>query len=104
MQAVGRQREKALFQKLFEEKRSHFTAVYGRRKIGKTFLIKSHFQNLHISSYRIANVGMNEQLDTFSKSLMVCFHHLSQIKNALGIGGVYSETSSWISNSKEQNT
>ncbi len=88
MEAVGRKREKALFQRLFEEKRLHFTAVYGRRRIGKTFLIKSHFKTFAFHHTGIANVGMNEQLDTFSKSLMVCFHRLSQIKNALRISGV----------------
>lgn len=35
---VGRQREIALLQEIYESPRAEFVAVYGRRRIGKTIL------------------------------------------------------------------
>ena len=69
MEAIGRNREKAVFKRLYEEKKSHFVAVYGRRRIGKTFLIKNYFKTFSFQHTGIANVGMTEQLETFSNSL-----------------------------------
>ena len=37
---VGRLREKALLKDLIQSKKAEFIAVYGRRRVGKTFLIK----------------------------------------------------------------
>ena len=40
---VGRQREMALLQEIYESPRAEFVAVYGRRRIGKTYLIDKFF-------------------------------------------------------------
>lgn len=40
---IGRQREIALLQEIYESSRAEFVAVYGRRRIGKTFLIDKFF-------------------------------------------------------------
>ncbi len=42
---IGRQREKELLQEAFEKDRAQLIAVYGRRRVGKTFLINDFFQN-----------------------------------------------------------
>jgi uncharacterized protein len=39
MKIAGRKNEIALLQSLFDEEESSFLAVYGRRRIGKTYLI-----------------------------------------------------------------
>lgn len=41
----GRDKEKKLFDKLVSINEPHFVAVYGRRRVGKTFLIREHFKN-----------------------------------------------------------
>lgn len=69
MEAIGRNREKAIFKRLYEEEKSHFVAVYGRRRIGKTFIIKNYFKTFTFQHTGIANVGMTEQLEAFSNSL-----------------------------------
>ena len=44
---IGRQREIALLQEIYESPRAEFVAVYGRRRIGKTYLIdKPHIASL----------------------------------------------------------
>ena len=42
---VGRKREMKLLQQVLESPRSEFVAVYGRRRVGKTFLINEFFEN-----------------------------------------------------------
>lgn len=40
---IGRKKSQERFQKLLKSKKSEFLAVYGRRRVGKTFLIKEYF-------------------------------------------------------------
>jgi len=69
MDAIGRDREKNLLKKLHNEKKSHFVAVYGRRRIGKTYLIRTYFKTFNFYHTGIANVDTSNQLDAFHKSL-----------------------------------
>ena len=41
---IGRLAEKKTLEKLYKSERSEFVAVYGRRRVGKTFLLKELFQ------------------------------------------------------------
>ena len=41
----GRNKEIQQLQKLYAGKRSEFVAIYGRRRVGKTFLVKELFGN-----------------------------------------------------------
>ena len=45
MNLVGRRNEIAELERLYVSKRSEFVAVYGRRRVGKTFLIKEVFKD-----------------------------------------------------------
>ena len=42
---IGRQREIALLQEIYESPKAEFVAVYGRRRIGKTYLIDKIFED-----------------------------------------------------------
>ena len=42
---IGRKEEIALLEKYMSSNHSEFIAVYGRRRVGKTFLIRKYFQN-----------------------------------------------------------
>lgn len=70
MNIVGRYREKALFNKLLEAESSSFVAMYGRRRIGKTYLIKSFFENFTFHFTGVANINTKEQLEVFHTSLV----------------------------------
>ncbi len=65
---LGRHREKTLLKKIYSSKTPSFMAVYGRRRIGKTFLIKEFFQEkgafFHITG--IKNAKTATQLATFA--------------------------------------
>ncbi|MBU3660614.1 MAG: ATP-binding protein [Flavobacteriales bacterium] len=69
MELVGRIRERSLFQELTENERANFVAIYGRRRIGKTFLIKNHFKTFEFYHSGVANVETKQQLKLFHQSL-----------------------------------
>ena len=73
---VGRTEEKKLLQSLLKEDESQFVAVFGRRRVGKTFLIRESFdykftfQHTGISTDSIIKSARKKtQLEEFSKSL-----------------------------------
>lgn len=73
---VGRTEEKRQLQSLLSEKESQFIAVYGRRRVGKTFLIRESFdykftfQHTGLSTNSIKkNLRKKVQLEEFAKSL-----------------------------------
>ena len=73
---VGRTEEKAYLQSLLEEEEPQFVAVYGRRRIGKTYLVRESFdhrfcfQHTGISNTEIRSKDRHRaQLDKFAESL-----------------------------------
>ena len=67
---IGRKEEQAELQQIVESKQSEFVAVFGRRRVGKTFLIKEFFNNKFSFFHTgIANFDMNVQLNLFNTSL-----------------------------------
>jgi AAA+ ATPase superfamily predicted ATPase len=44
MQILAREREVKILEKIYDSDQPEFLAVYGRRRIGKTFLIRQFFK------------------------------------------------------------
>ena len=66
MKLIGREIQKRQIENCFDEDRSHFVAVYGRRRVGKTFLIKEYFQNkFTFYCTGLLNGNKNQQLNNF---------------------------------------
>ena len=67
---IGRENEIATLHGLMSSDESQFVAVYGRRRVGKTFLIreayKSHFVFQHTGTY---GATRRQQLSDFRESL-----------------------------------
>jgi len=67
---IGRDNEKKRLADLKESYRSEFVAVYGRRRVGKTMLVRHVFQNkFTFQATAIANVTRQEQLLNFATAL-----------------------------------
>lgn len=73
---IGRVEEKRQLQQLLDEEEAQFIAVFGRRRIGKTFLIRESFdykftfQHTGLSNNSIKkNMRKKTQLEAFSRSL-----------------------------------
>lgn len=68
---IGRKKEQRILQDCLQSDRSEFLVVYGRRRVGKTFLIKEYFNN-SFSFYAtgLSNAKTKEQLKAFHGSLV----------------------------------
>ena len=67
---IGREKEQEKLQAALHDIRSHFIAVYGRRRIGKTFLIRETFGYRFTFQHAGLSAGsMKEQLFAFASSL-----------------------------------
>ncbi len=63
---IGRTPEQEALKQAYESGKSEFVAVFGRRRVGKTFLIKQYFGNrLTFSFSGVSNGNKKLQLDAF---------------------------------------
>lgn len=68
---TGRKEETALLHSLLQSNRPSFVAVYGRRRVGKTFLVRSVFEGRFTFQVTgIANVDTAQQLTNFHGALV----------------------------------
>lgn len=67
---IGRVAEKQLLNQIIASKRAELLAVYGRRRVGKTYLIRSHLRNhMRFEFAGIHDVDTMVQLQRFTKAL-----------------------------------
>ncbi|MDR0832213.1 MAG: AAA family ATPase [Bacillales bacterium] len=69
---IGREKEKSILDKYYHSDESNFICLYGRRRVGKTYLIKNYFSNrffLNISG--VQNGSKSEQLNNFQYELKI---------------------------------
>ena len=70
---IGRSKEKKLLEDMMRDDVSHFVAIFGRRRIGKTFLIREVFDYRFTFQHAgLANAGLKEQLFGFQASIRDC--------------------------------
>jgi AAA+ ATPase superfamily predicted ATPase len=70
LDVIGREKEIKLLQSIVESPKSEFLAVYGRRRVGKTYLLREFFEyrfDFQISG--LANAGTTQQLFNFHTAL-----------------------------------
>jgi len=67
---IGREAEKADLIRFLESEKSEFVVVFGRRRVGKTYLIREYFNNRFAFYYTgMANTKTAIQLQSFNSSL-----------------------------------
>lgn len=67
---VGRIEEQAALKEALENDKSELIALYGRRRVGKTFLIREFFKkNVIFEVTGLFDGNMNDQLENFTKEL-----------------------------------
>lgn len=68
---IGREEEIRLLHRAYDSKESEFIAIYGRRRIGKTFLVRNVFSDKYTFSYTgIYKASNKQQLAEFHYSLI----------------------------------
>jgi len=72
MVITGRIKEQNALKRIVESDKAEFVAVFGRRRVGKTFLIREFFNNKFTFYHTgMANTGMEIQLHSFNASLNI---------------------------------
>lgn len=67
---IGRKKEIEILEKSNKNNTSELIAIYGRRRVGKTFLIRNYFEKQIIFEVvGLFNGNLNDQLQNFSKQL-----------------------------------
>ena len=68
---IGRKQEIELLEQAYHSNRSEFIAIYGRRRVGKTFLVRQLFADKFAFTYSgMPNVSTKVQLHNFYKELL----------------------------------
>ena len=69
---IGREREQYLLNEYIDSGKPEFIAVFGRRRVGKTFLIREHFNN-QFAFYLtgVENISKQQQLKNFNAALHI---------------------------------
>ncbi len=71
---IGREKEIAKLQRYARSRKSEFVALYGRRRVGKTYLVRQVFQQeMTFQLTGLANVGKKAQLAQFHAELLEHF-------------------------------
>lgn len=74
---IGRTPEKEQLNRAFVSKNSEFIAVYGRRRVGKTFLIRTYFTQKKCIFFHITGIKegkLHDQLYEFTRILEATFY------------------------------
>ncbi len=67
---IGREKEIQLLERLYAKEKSEFIAIYGRRRVGKTFLVKELFgEQYAFQMTGLFDVGLKRQLSNFYAAL-----------------------------------
>jgi predicted AAA+ superfamily ATPase len=72
---IGRAKEKALLDAVRKSKEAEFIAIYGRRRVGKTFLIRHYFSDfaIYLEVSGAKDKPLKVQLENFVKALSKTF-------------------------------
>lgn len=81
---IGRKEEIRSLKEALDAKEAHFVAVYGRRRVGKTFLIREFFLNkgVYLEATGIKNAPLSRQLEHFSKVFADTFYDGAPLRPA----------------------
>ena len=97
---IGREKEKQVLQNALNEEYSQFVAVYGRRRVGKTFLIREAFENRFDFQFTgAANLTARKQLVRFRRTLKE--HGQKDTPELTNWGDAFSELKRFIMNLPE---
>jgi len=79
---IGRKKEQEILRELVESNRSEFIAVYGRRRVGKTYLIKNLMSSMPCIFFHVIGIQkgpLHIQLKEFAKQIGKTFYESPSI-------------------------
>jgi len=91
---IGRTLEKKELEEVFNSNEAELVAVYGRRRVGKTYLIKNYFQLkkcVYFQTTGIYKGSLSEQLTRFAKEIGETFYGMASIKTPINWMDAFDE-------------
>src|SRR5436190_2034672 len=79
---IGRIREQKILTELLKSGKSEFLALYGRRRVGKTYLITSFFEQASCVFFYVSGLQegkLKEQLEQFYKQIGIVLYNGASI-------------------------
>jgi AAA+ ATPase superfamily predicted ATPase len=101
---IGRQKEKTLLSNIIHSSVAEFLVVYGRRRVGKTFLIETYFEKQECLFFHIVGVrkgALKEHLKAFSTEIGRVFYSGAKIESAMTWMQAFEALSNAITSRKE---
>lgn len=102
---VARNDELRVLERLFVSNNSEFLAVYGRRRVGKTFLIRTFFENKKAHFFNITgtlNGALSEQIKNFTQQIGKVFYNKAKLQPGKNWHDTFQILTDAIETSKEK--
>ena len=83
MEIISRQQECQILKRLLQSKQAEFLALYGRRRIGKTFLIQAFFSSENCIFFHITglkNGSLRDQIENVTHVMGQTFYDNAELK------------------------
>ena len=94
---IGREEEKRLLQRLINSDKAELLAVYGRRRVGKTFLIHSYLrEHIVFNITGTQNATLASQLEQFAIALGQAYGVHAMLKPPVSWVGAFNELRAFI--------
>jgi uncharacterized protein len=101
MNIIGRIEEQQEFKRIMASQKSEFVTVFGRRRIGKTFLVREYFNDafaLHVTG--LNKVNKSKQIDNFYMQLLKKHTLKKSQKQATDWFGVFEHVVEYLEKQK----
>lgn len=101
MKLIGRRKEQEVLKELLHSEQAEFLAVYGRRRIGKTFLIREFFSSQKVLFFNVTgskDINLQEQVKHFTKELSTVFYNGASIMPGKNWEDAFEELTKAINN------
>ena len=101
MKMIGRAQEQAMLQELLNSPKAEFLAVYGRRRIGKTFLIREYFlskKTILFNSAGTKDGNLADQITLFTQEIARVFYNGAKITPSKNWNETFETLTSALSN------
>ena len=89
LKLIGRIEEQAILEAFYQSKQPEFLALYGRRRVGKTFLIKQFFEKKKCYFFSITGIQKGELFEQITRFVI-------EIGRVFYKGAALKEVDNWF--------
>ena len=105
MDLIGRKQEIHTLEQMYSSTTAEFLALYGRRRIGKTYLIRKFFECKPVIFFDVSGAkdgALSEQIEHFTKQLQTVFYPGATLTPAKNWDGAFEALTNAIQNTPKQ--